>query len=75
MKINGGMTKFTQTEYKEVDKSTTTAKAKSDKYELEIEIINGAKNGEETWSKTGTIKVTDKTGQVITVTFYGECGC
>jgi hypothetical protein len=75
LKINGVLTKFTQTDFKEISKTKTIAKAKSDKYEMTIEVIDGIKNGDETWLKTGTIKLSGKKGKTITTTFYGECGC
>jgi hypothetical protein len=42
---------------------------------MTIESKDGIQNGDETWLKTGTIKLTDKNGKTITKTFYGECGC
>ena len=75
LKINGVLTKFTQTEFKEVDKSTTIAKAKSDKYEMTIEVIHGKQSDEETSLQTGTIKLISKKGKSIIKAFYGECGC
>ena len=75
LKINGVLTKFTQTDFKEVSKTTTVAKAKSDKYEMTIEVIDCKQIGDETSLKSGTIKLTDKKGKIITKTFYGECGC
>lgn len=75
LKINGVLTKFTQTDFKEVNKTTTVAKAKSEKYEMTIKVFDGIQNGDETWLKTGTIKLTNKSGKTITKTFYGECGC
>ena len=75
LKINGVLTKFTQSESKEVNETTTVTKAKSEDYEMTIEVVDGIQNGEETWLKTGTIKLTDKNGNTVTKTFYGECGC
>lgn len=75
LKINGVLTKFKQTEFKKVSKSTIIAKFKSDSYEMTIEVVDGKQSGEETTLKTGTIKVTDKNGKTITKNFYGECGC
>jgi hypothetical protein len=75
LKINGVLIKFTQTDYKNVSKTTTVAKAKSDKYEMTIEVIDGKQSGDETALKSGTIKLTGKNGETITKTFYGECGC
>ena len=75
LKINGVLTKFIQTEFKKVNAQTTIAKAKSDKYEILIEVKDGIQNGEETSLKSGTIKVTDKKGKTTIKTFYGECGC
>jgi hypothetical protein len=75
LKINGVLTKFTQTDFKKVNKSTIVGKAKSDKFEMTIEIIDGKQSGYETSLKSGTIELTDKNGKTITKTFYGECGC
>lgn len=74
MKINGKLTKFSQTEFKEVNK-TIVAKFISKKYDLNIEVKRGKQNGEETTLQSGTIKLNDKRGNTITITFYGECGC
>ncbi len=75
LKINGVLTKFTQTAFKEIDSLNIKAKYKSDNYEMSIESIDGIQNGDETWLKTGVIKLTDKKGKTLTKTFYGECGC
>ena len=75
LKINGVLTKFTQTDFKEIDSLNVKAKYKSDHYEMTIESKDGIQNGDETWLKTGTIKLTNKIGETITKTFYGECGC
>jgi hypothetical protein len=75
LKISGVLTKFTQTDFKEIDSLNVKAKYKSDNYEMTIESKDGIQNGDETWLKTGTIKLTDKKGKTITKTFYGECGC
>ncbi len=75
LKINGILTKFTQTDFKEIDSLRVKAKYKSDNYEMTIDTKDGIQNGDETWLKTGTIKLTDKKGKTVTKTFYGECGC
>jgi len=75
LKINGVLTKFAQTDFKEIDSLNVIAKYKSDKYQMTIESKNGIQNGDETWLKTGTIKLTNKNGKTITKLFYGECGC
>lgn len=75
LKINGVLTKFTQTYFKTVDKTTTIAKAKSELYEITIELKEGKQSGEETSLKYGTIKLSDKNGKTVTKTFCGECGC
>lgn len=75
LKINGVLTKFTQTEFKNIDKETTIAKFKNNRYELVIEVKDGAQTGYETSSKTGTIKLTDEKGRTVTTSFYGVCGC
>lgn len=66
VKINGVLTKFKQTEFKKVSKSTIVTKFKSDNYEMTIEVVDGKQSGGETTLKTGTIKVTDKNGKTIT---------
>ena len=75
LKINGILTKFTQTDFNETNSTKVTAKYKSVNYEMTIEVINGNQNGDETILKSGTIKLSDKKGNTITKTFYGECGC
>ena len=75
LKINGIMTEFTQIDFKKVDETTTIAKAKSELYEMTIEVKDGKQSGEETSVKFGKIKLTDKTGRTVTKTFYGECEC
>jgi catabolite regulation protein CreA len=75
LKINGVVTKFTQIDYKEIDSGNTNTKYKSNNFELTIESKDGIQNGDETWLKTGTIKLTDENGKTITKSFYGECGC
>jgi len=75
LKINGVLTKFNRTDFKEIDSLNIIAKYKSDNYEMTIESKGGIQNGDETWIKTGTITLTDKKGKTVTKTFYGECGC
>jgi catabolite regulation protein CreA len=75
LKINGILTKFTQTDFKNIDDNTTEAKAVSDDYELIIKVKHGEQSGDETRLQSGLIILTDKKGNKITKTFYGECGC
>ncbi len=75
IKINGLLIKFTQIERREISSHIIIAKFKSDSYVMTIELKDGIQNGDETWLKTGTIKLTNKKGGSITKTFYGECGC
>lgn len=75
LKINGVMTKFKQTDLKKIDNVTTVAKAKSENYEMTIEVKDGIQSGDEASLKSGTIKLTDKKGKTIIKVFYGECGC
>ena len=75
LKINGVLTKFTQTDFKKIDSISVKAKYKSDNYEMTIESKDGIQNGEETWLKTGIIKLTNKKGKTVTKKFFGECGC
>ena len=74
LKINGVMTKFKQTDFQS-DNGKTLAKYKSDGYEMTIEVKYRKQNGDETWLRTGTIKLIDKNGNTLTKKFYGECSC
>lgn len=75
LKINGTLTKFIQTENKEVNTTKSILKAKSDKYEIIVEMMHERQNGDETWLKTGSIKLSDQKGNTVVTSFYGECGC
>ena len=75
LKINGKLTKFIQTEFKEITEIKTISIAKSSDYEITVEINNGTKYGYETSIHSGSIKLTDKKGNTITREFYGLCGC
>ena len=75
LKINHVLAKFTQTEFRQVDSTTAITKAKSDRYELIIEVKYLRLSGYETYLNTGTIKLTGKNGKIIKKTFFGECGC
>ena len=75
IRINGVLTKFTQTDFQEVDSLNVIAKYRGDNYLMTVESKDGMQNGDETWLKTGKIKLTDKNGETVTQTFYRECGC
>src|SRR5690606_40181846 len=60
LKVNGVLTKFTQTDFKEVDSLNVKAKYKSDHYEMTIEYKEEIQNGDETWLKKGTSKLIEK---------------
>ena len=75
LKINGILTKFSQTDYKENDEKIKNIIGNSENYEIKMEIIDLEQNGDETWLNKGTIILSDKKGNKITKTFYGECGC
>ncbi len=75
LKINGVLTKFTQTNFQQINKSKSISKSKSDNYELTVEVKNIKQNGYETSLIEGTIKLKDKNGKIISIAFYGECGC
>ncbi len=74
LKINGILTKFTQTDFKTIDSLNIKAQYKNINYELTIEAKLEIR-GEESALETGIIKLTDRNGKMITKTFYGECGC
>lgn len=75
LKINGVLTKFTQTNFKQITKSKSISKSASENYELTIEVRKAKQNGDETSLFEGTIKLKDKNGKIISSAFYGECGC
>jgi hypothetical protein len=75
LKINGILTKFTETERKEPDSTTAIVKLKASDYELTVQTKEEIQNGEETWLKTGSIKLSHKSGKTIIKPLYGECGC
>lgn len=75
LKINGVLTKFTETDRKEIGEEKTIIKSKSEEYEMTVEMVNGKQNGDETWLKTGTIKLSKKGSKSISKAFFGECGC
>ena len=75
LKINGNWVKFTQTATKELDKNTTINEAKSEDYEMTLEIKNGPQKGEEVWLKVGIITLKHKNGNMVKKSFFGECGC
>ena len=75
MKINGVLTKFTLTDFQNIDSLNIKAKYKNDNYELIIETKDENQKDSETTIKTGTIKLTNKKGAIVSRRFYGECGC
>ena len=75
MKINGVLTKFTLTDFQNIDSLNIKAKYKSDNYELIIETKDANQKDSETTIKTGTIKLTNKKGAIVSKRFYGECSC
>ena len=74
MKVNGVMTKFTQTEYTGAGENTLIY-FNSAKYKLILESADSKEIGKEKTIQTGSIRVTDKEGNAFITTFYGICGC
>ena len=75
LKINNDLVKFTKTSREEIDSLNVKETYKSEGFELTIQIKQLTKNGYETWLYTGTITLSDKKGNTLTKSFYGECGC
>jgi len=75
LKINGEITKFTSTDFKQLDDGSTITNYKSDNYLMTIQSKDGNPIGDEAWLSTGTIKLTNKTGKILMKKFYGICGC
>jgi hypothetical protein len=74
MKINGVMTKFTQTEYNGVGNGSVT-KFKSELYELLLETSDTKEINTVSTAQSGSIRVTNAEGATVITTFYGQCGC
>ncbi|KUJ63234.1 hypothetical protein AR687_03510 [Flavobacteriaceae bacterium CRH] len=75
LKINGVLTKFTLIDAEEIDSLNTLSKYKGRSLNITLETKDGKQSGDETYLKTGKIKLTNNNGKTITKTFYGECGC
>jgi hypothetical protein len=75
LKVNGVLTKFIEVSHVDIDSLNFTATYKSDDYEMNINAKQIRKVDLESFTKTGTIKLSDKTGKTLEKTFYGECGC
>jgi len=75
LKINGKLTKFTQTDFKEIDDHTIEVKATSGDYEFMMTVKHLEQSENKTIFQSGVITLTDKKGRKITKSFYGECGC
>jgi hypothetical protein len=75
LNIDGVMTKFRRTEFQQVNSTTTMASSISGRYTMIIEIIKGERIDFERWLTTGTIKVYSSQLGIVTLPFYGECGC
>lgn len=73
--INGELTKFFHLEKIDDSTSPSVINAKNEDFEIRVEVTDYMQNGDETWLKTGVIKLTDKNGNTVEKTFYGECGC
>lgn len=74
MKINGVMTKFTQTEYTSAGENTLIYFS-SGEYQMILESANSTEKGKEKTIQTGSIRVTDKENNAFITTYYGLCGC
>ena len=74
IKINGLLTKFTQTDLKKINKENTIIKYTNNQYQLMVEVKNGKPIFYETTIKAGTIILSDKNGNTLKRIFYGECG-
>jgi len=75
LKVNGVLTKFTETSRKDVDSLNVISTYNNTDYEMIIKMEDKGKHGPESSIKTGTIKLTDKNGKTLEKAFYGECGC
>lgn len=74
MKINGVMTKFTQTEYTSAGDNTLIYFS-SGAYQMILEAANSTEAGKEKTIQSGSIRVTDKENNAFITTYYGVCGC
>ncbi len=75
LKISGALTKFKLTDVIGIDSENETAKYTNENYNMTIEMKDGKKTGDESESRTGTIKLVNKKGKTLIRKYYGECGC
>lgn len=72
--INGVMTKFLLSKSDTLPGERSVETFINDKYEITIDVKQVGQL-DETWQKTGTIKIKSKDGKEIIKNIYGECGC
>lgn len=73
LKINGILTTFNRNDNGMLNEKKVFT-AKSDEYELAIEVLKSAPVGEGSYQMAGTLKLTDKNNSTLIKSFYGECG-
>lgn len=72
--INGVMRKFDLKKRKKISNNHFVETFVNNEYEITID-VKQVSQLDETWQKTGTLKIKPKVGKVIVKNIYGECGC
>jgi hypothetical protein len=72
--VNGKMTKFVLNKSTKLHNTHYVQTFVNDDYEITID-VKQVSQLDETWQKTGTLKIKPKVGKVIVKNIYGECGC
>jgi hypothetical protein len=72
--VNGKMTKFVLNKSTKLNNTRYVQTFVNDDYEITID-LKQVSQLDETWQKTGTLKIKPKVGKVIVKNIYGECGC
>jgi hypothetical protein len=74
LKLNGELTRFTLTKYDTLVDGMSIVNYENEKFKLTIE-CKFTETEYESSSTIGTIRLKDKSGEVLTKKFVGGCGC
>ena len=74
LKLNGQLTKFTLTKYDTLSDGTSIVDYENEKFKLTIE-CKFIETEYESSSTTGTLRLKDESGEILTRKFVGGCGC
>ena len=74
LKLNGELTRFNLTKYDTLSDGTSIVNYENEKFKLTIE-CKFIETKYESSSTTGTIRLKDKSGEILNRKFIGGCGC